>query len=152
VLDTIYANFTQLSSPTGATPQLMQVSFAAATFNAASVGISVGLLTVGWGTFANNASAKTVVLNLGGSAVNTVTATASTANAWLHLGFTGITSNAAQNSVAVGFQGNSTPTFALGNPASTTINLTTTAFVASFTGTQTTAADILQNGMLVVAL
>jgi hypothetical protein len=153
VMDTIYANFTSLSSPTGATPQLMQNSFAATTFMGASnVGLSAGLMIAGWGTFANNASAKTVVLNVGGGVVATITATVSTANSWFSLGFSGFTSNTAQTSVALGFQGPGTPTFVVVNPAATAINLTTTAFVVSYTGTQTTAADIIQNGMWVGAL
>jgi hypothetical protein len=152
VMDTIAANFVSLNSPTGATPQLQQQSFPAATFNGTGVGLSAGIVVAGWGTFANNASAKTVVLNIGGAAIATVTATASTANSWFMLGFSGFSLNAAQSSVAIGFQGPGTPTFVVVNPAATAINLTTTAYVVSFTGTQTTAADIIQNGFWVGAL
>lgn len=155
VADTIFANFTALNSPAGGTPTLMSTTFPATTFNGTGVGLSIGLLTAGWGTFANNAAAKTVKINLGTSGsetlVNTITATASQANAWFMLAFTGITSNAVQTNVAFGYQGTATPTSTAG-VAGTTTNLTSGVFSVLFNGTQTSAADIIQNGLVVVAL
>lgn len=135
---------TSLSSPAGATPALKSVTLPAGALS--TTGFR-GVRVRAWGTFANNASAKTVLVKFGATTLVTVTATVSTANTWEIDAVVYVRTATTQTGLGRGSQGAGTPTFvALDTaPGETLAN----AIAIACSGTQTSAADIIQDGFTV---
>lgn len=133
-----------LNSLAGATPALK--SFAIPAGALSTTGFR-GLRVRGSGSFANNANAKTVLLKFGGTTVATVTATASVANTWMIEGTVWVRTATTQICQAFGTNSPGTPTFVSTNV--TAAETLSGAITLAFTGTQTSAADIVQDEMIV---
>jgi hypothetical protein len=137
-----------LSSPSGGTPNLKAFIVPGGVLGAATFR---GFRFEASGSFANNVNAKTITVAFGGSAAQTcVAATASTANAWCVRGGVWVRSATSVVLWAQGTQGSGTPSAGAVDLAVTSLTLTN-ALTLQFAGTQTAAADIIQD-MLAVDL
>jgi hypothetical protein len=147
VLDTV-----SLSSPAGASPALKTANIPAAALVAGGAGPGRGVRFTTSGTFANNANAKTINFTLGGGSSifgTALTATTSTANSWRIEGE--IYVRAAAGTVIIsakGFQGPGTPTWTIADVQQASLTFTG-AIALAFAGTQTSAADIIQDFLVI---
>lgn len=143
----INVDVTSLNSVAGGTPDLKTFTLPAGLLSATGCR---GLLYEAWGSFANNANAKTVVPKFGGTSLITVTATASTANVWRVNGSIWVRTATTQHATAFGIQGTGTQTLlpAAAAPAETLSG----SIVFKCTGTQTSAADIIQDGFIIALI
>lgn len=133
-----------LNSPAGATPALKSFTLPAGLLS--TVGFR-GVRIRAWGTFANNASAKTVLVKFGATTLVTVTATVSTANTWDISAEVYVRTATTQTGIGRGAQGAGTPTFVTLDTAPGETLANTIAIACS--GTQTSAADIIQDGFTI---
>lgn len=140
----IVKDFTSLSSPAGGTPQLKNFVLPGGSLQTASPGQALRIR--GWGTLANNVNAKSVLLKFGATTVITVPMTASTANFWHIDAIVAVRGATSQIASAIGAQGTGTPTH-VENQASPAETISGDITV-QFTGVQTAAADIVQDGLL----
>lgn len=105
-----------------------------------------------WGHAANNANAKSVVLRVAGSDIDSLPLTASSANEFVFycqvIFRTAGPGTGAQPYFCVGIQGPSTPTTILNSPIASTITFDPTVVqpILVVAGIQTSAADIVVDG------
>lgn len=135
---------TSLSSPAGGTPALKSFAMPAGALSTSGFR---GVRIQAWGSFANNASAKTVLIKFGATTLITVTATVSVANSWSIEASVWVRTATTQTACGRGMQGAGTPTFVTldSSPGETIAN----SISIACSGTQTSAADIIQDGFIV---
>lgn len=140
----VAVDIVSLSSPAGATPALKSFALPAATLSV--IGMR-GVRIRAWGTLANNANAKTILIKFGATTLITVTGTASTTNTWHIDAVVYVRTAVTQIAHAFGAQGPGTPTFVTLD--STPGETLSGAISIACSGTQTAAADIIQDGLTV---